>query len=59
MYKFQDFCQKYPGSEFFYTDRHFCTLFYQKVVKCDGIAGPPFPDLISCGQKSKNDGVLP
>ena len=48
----------YPGCEFFYNDQHFCTLFSQKVVECDGIAGPPFPDLSLCGQKSKNDGVL-
>ena len=50
---FQEFCQNYPGCNFFYTDVHFCTLFSEKALYCDGLAGPPDPKESSCKDDTK------
>ena len=47
---FQEFCQNYPGCNFFYTDVHFCTLFSEKALYCDGLAGPADPKQSFCTQ---------
>ena len=43
-------CQGFPGCNFFYTDQHFCTLFSEKDLECDGLAGPAEPEISTCNQ---------
>ena len=50
MFDLQLICQGFPGCNFFYTDQHFCTLFSEKDLECDGLAGPAEPDLSTCKQ---------
>ena len=50
MINLQLICQGFPGCNFFYTDQHFCTLFSEKDLECDGLAGPVEPDLSTCNQ---------
>ena len=50
MIDLQLICQGYPGCNFFYTDQHFCTLFSEKDLECDGLAGPAEPDVSTCNQ---------
>ena len=50
MIDLQLICQGYPGCNFFYTDQHFCTLFSEKDLECDGLAGPAEPDVSTCTQ---------
>ena len=50
MIDLQLICQGYPGCNFFYTDQHFCTLFSEKDLETDGLAGPAEPDVSTCNQ---------
>ena len=50
MIDLQLICQGFPGCNFFYTDQHFCTLFSEKDLECDGLAGPAEPDISTCNQ---------
>ena len=50
MIDLQLICQGFPGCNFFYTDQHFCTLFSEKDLECDGLAGPAEPDVSTCNQ---------
>ena len=45
-------CRALPECKYFYADPLYCTLFSKKVVKCDGVAGPPEPSQSSCDQSS-------
>ena len=50
MFDLQLICQGFPGCNFFYTDQHFCTLFSEKDLECDGLAGPAEPEISTCNQ---------
>ena len=48
----QMFCTEVPECQFFYHDRQYCTLYSQKVGKCDAIAGPATPKYDECQEYS-------
>ena len=44
----QSFCTEVPGCVWFYHDRQYCTLYFQKVGQCGAISGPVLPSMDAC-----------